>query len=374
VRVLWVLKSLGLGGAERMLVELAPLLDGVEVVPVAVAPSPSGLEPALRRAGLEPLGLGARSNLDASWIARLRGTILRTRPDVVFLNGPLTAAGGRLAAAGLGVPTVSWEHGEWTAYHPLSRWANALTAWRDAAAIAVSEGVRHSIAAHPLGRGLARRMTVVPPGVDVEAVRADARGGGVVPAGAWGPVGHLTAAKGVDTLIRAAVIVQRQLPGRPLVLVGDGPQGRSLRALAERLGVEARFLGQREDARAICGRLEVFVVASRSEGSPVAMLEAMALARPIVATSVGGIPELVEDGRSGLLVPAEDPAALAAAVLRVMLGPPLATSLGLVARRRADERDATRVAARLLRVWQVGVRRATRTPSVAGSTGRGRGR
>jgi glycosyltransferase involved in cell wall biosynthesis len=352
VRVLWVLKSFGIGGAERLLAEVAPRLAGVRLQPVGVARHPDGLEPVLRGLGLTPLNLGARSNLDPIWVLRLRRLIRESRPDVVFLNGPLVAAGGRIASIGLGVPTVSWEHGEWAAYHPLSRWANALTAWRDAASVAVSEGVRRSVAAHPLGHRLARRMVVVVGGIDADRVRADAAAAAPVPEGAWGTVGHLTASKGVDTLVRAASIVQRRLGGGPLVVVGDGPEERTLRALAERLGVDVGFLGARGDARAICARLDVFSIGSRSEGLPIALLEAMALARPIVATRAGGIPEAIEDGRSGVLVPPDDPMAIAEGVIGLMVDGARAAAIGDAAREDVGRFDVSATAERLLAVWK----------------------
>jgi len=131
--------------------------------------------------------------------------------------------------------------------------------------------------------------------------------------------------------------VLRETPAR-FVLVGDGPRETELRALAERLGVSnaVTFLGRRADVPALLARADVVCHPARMEGLPNAVMEAMAAARPLVATSVGGTPELVQDGIHGLLVPPEDPAALAAGILAVLRDPDRAARLARAAHARIE--------------------------------------
>ncbi len=132
-----------------------------------------------------------------------------------------------------------------------------------------------------------------------------------------------------------------------LVMVGDGPQRRLLEELARTLGIEksVTFLGARSDVADLLPHFEVFALSSVNEGLPVALLEAMAAARPVVATAVGEIPALLGD-RAGLTVPLSQPAALAEALGRQLEMPAQAAAMGAAARRRIEERFDLRVTVR----------------------------
>ena len=137
-------------------------------------------------------------------------------------------------------------------------------------------------------------------------------------------VGRLTPAKNQGLAVQALAHV----PGATLLIVGDGPERHALEAAARQLDGRVVFTGTRRDARAITGAADVVVIPSESEGLPLAALEALAAGRPIVATAVRGLRDLLDDGRTALLVPPGDPEALAAAVRRVLDDPALARSLG----------------------------------------------
>ena len=149
-----------------------------------------------------------------------------------------------------------------------------------------------------------------------------------------GTVGRLAAVKAHDDLIHAARDLFASHPRAALVIVGGGPLAGRLESLAARLGIADRvFLpGARRDALDITAALDVFVLPSRSEGTPMALLEAMALGTPVVATAVGGVPEIVADGQSGLLVRPREPRALADACLRLAHDRGLADRLAARAR------------------------------------------
>jgi glycosyltransferase involved in cell wall biosynthesis len=135
-----------------------------------------------------------------------------------------------------------------------------------------------------------------------------------------GIVGRLVPIKDHDTFLRAAARLPNDMR---FVIAGDGELRRKLEQHAQALGVDADFRGWVRDLRALYSELDVVVLSSRNEGTPVALIEAMAAARPVVATRVGGVPDVIEDGVTGLLVPPGDPAALADAISRALEQPEL---------------------------------------------------
>ena len=145
-----------------------------------------------------------------------------------------------------------------------------------------------------------------------------------------GTVGTLRQAKGHDVLLRAFAALPRELDAR-LVVVGDGPLASMLRDVAVDLGIaeRVRWLGARDDIESILPQFDVFAFPSREEGLGIALLEAMAAGLPVVAARSGGIPEIVRDGETGLLVPPDDARALTAALRRMTAHPPLRHELGI---------------------------------------------
>ena len=155
-----------------------------------------------------------------------------------------------------------------------------------------------------------------------------------------GALGRLSDEKGFDLLLQAAARLRDEGTRFELWIAGDGPAASSLRCQLSRLGLESqvRLVGFQSDARAFLEALDVFVLSSRREGLPNALLEALAMELPAVATAVGGVPELIRDGRTGLLVPAEDPVRLAEAMGRLLRSAELRARLAR-AGRSIVERD-----------------------------------
>lgn len=200
------------------------------------------------------------------------------------------------------------------------------------------------------------RLTVIPNGIDVAAVRAraDPRRDAVKPL-PWGPgvkavlyVGRLGQEKGVDVLIEAFARVLALVPAAVLYCAGDGPARPALEALARDLGLSdaVQFLGQRDDVERLLAGCDVFALPSWSEGLSNALLEALAVGAPIVATDVPGNSEVVRHGREALLAPPGDREGFAAALTRILSDPALARALASGARERADDYDLAQVAAR----------------------------
>jgi glycosyltransferase involved in cell wall biosynthesis len=201
------------------------------------------------------------------------------------------------------------------------------------------------------------KLTLIPNGVDVGALDparyprdAIRREWGLGPDDLGvGAVGHLSPVKGHADLVDAAVRVCTEQPRTRFFLIGDGPLRHALEARARSLGIGDRvtITGVREDVARCVAMLDVVVLPSHSEGMSNALLEAMALGRPVVATHVAGNAELVQDGVSGRLVAVGAPEALAKAVLNLLADPETARRLGCEARRQvADRFPLERVVAR----------------------------
>lgn len=157
--------------------------------------------------------------------------------------------------------------------------------------------------------------------------------------------GRLAMPKNQQLLIQAFAIVARRIPNVQLLLVGEGSDRLQLEWQTKRLGVcnKVRFLGDRQDIPFILGASDVFVLASLWEGNPLSVMEAMAAGKPVIATAVGGIPELVEDHVTGLLVPSADVHSLASAMHHLALDPTARCKMGQMGRRKAlAEFDVTR--------------------------------
>jgi glycosyltransferase involved in cell wall biosynthesis len=171
-------------------------------------------------------------------------------------------------------------------------------------------------------------------------------------------VGRLSIEKGVDIFLAAAARVLAELPETKFVVAGDGPDRAKLDAMIDELGIGAsvRMLGRRDDMPAVYASLDLMVSSSRREGLPMAILEAMASRVPLIATAVGGVPTVVLDGRTGVLVPEVDAALLANGIVALLRDGALRERLGAAARQLVeDEFSAQRMTADYLRVYEEAV-------------------
>lgn len=343
LKVAHLIKGLGRGGAESLLPQtLARRGDGFDYTVGYLLPWKDALVGEVEAAGASVRCLGGRSNLGL--LARVPAVarwLREERADVVHAHLPLAGVVARLAGRAAAVPVVYTEHNLQKRYHLATRWANRLT-WRlQRRVVAVSGEVAESIR-HHLGTRVP--VTVVRNGIDTEgpaptpaevaALRA--RWGIAADAPVVGTVAVLRRQKRLDLWLAAARRLRAERPACRFLIVGDGPLRGELEAEAQRLGIAEAvvFAGLQSPVASYVAACDVMMISSEFEGLPLALLEAMAAERAVVATRVGGIPEVVEDGTSGVLVPFGDPDALAAAAGALLVDPERRALLGAAARQR----------------------------------------
>lgn len=323
------------GGAEIVLGHLlAGLGEGFE--PALVGTSRSVIERiAARRPGVPAVVLPhVHRKRDLRAIAAHFRAFRRLRPDVVHLHLSYSWASHWAVLAALATPGARTIAAEMLPSPPARRRQvilKRLTSRRLAAHVAVGERSADELAALTgLPRESFRVLYNGVPDVALEPLPRPVEGRIV------GSLGRLERQKGFDVLVRALA----ELEGVTAVVVGDGAEREALLRLARELGVGERLLmpGRSEEARRWLTAFDVFTVPSRAEGLPLVIVEAMLAGLPVVASDVGSIPEAVVDGETGLLVPPEDPAALAAALRRLLESPDAARAMGERGRARARER------------------------------------
>ena len=351
-RVVHVVVAGEIGGAERMLVDLA--CQEPHAHPVALLTPNPALKRLFVDAGLRvhdggpvregPLpflwrSLGPR---DADWVASV---LVRERASVAHLHTFASQVVGTRAAMRAGVPVLRTEHStrafDDPSCWPFSRWSLR----RAHASVAISEHVRARVVARaPWADGKTR---VVYDGVDtgrfapVDDGRSEAasRHGlhqGERPWFRFVIAGRLEPRKGIDLAIDALAVV----PGARLDVVGDGKERRALwkHTRARRVADRVVFHGYMPDPRPVIARSSALLCSSRSEGLGISILEAMAMARPVVAFAVGGVREVVQHGSTGLLAEAGDVEALAVRMREAMQAGTMLEEWGKAARERVVER------------------------------------
>ena len=370
-----------LGGAERSLLSLIENLDQSRYALYAFLFEDGQFARLLRGAHVEltiaRLGTIARTRnplklllycfyllhgvLRLAWLIRRRGI------DVVHANKNTLAIYAVPAARLAGAASL------WHVRNPARNFGR-IGAWlvrRCGRLVFVSESVAKPFReAFPDAAG---KMAIVAEGVEPSLYDAPAKGTDFRDAIRAQPgelligtVGRLTPWKGQDDFLRAAASLAARYPAARFLVVGDcvsSPAERSddeayrerLHALAAELGIadRVRFLGWREDMPGVMNALDLFVLPSHDEPFGIVLVEAMAAARPVVATAAGGVPDIARDGQEALLVPPRDPDAMAAAIARLLDDPALAASLARAARERVTaEFPLWRHAARMREVYE----------------------
>jgi L-malate glycosyltransferase len=305
-------------------------------------------------AGLEVLGCDAHGELDLGAAWKLRAAVRRLGVNVVHAHTAHGVTLGAMAALGTGVPLVAARRVDF----PLRRGPMSTWKYRRASRIiAVSEAVKRVLVRGGLSP---KQIDVVPDGTDVNrpplpATRATLRQLGV-PAGAplVVQVAQLVGHKDPLTFVRAMRTVIDSVPGAHALLVGEGPLRATATEEARRLRVDGQvhFTGYRDDADSLLAAADVVVLSSREEGLGSVLLDSLVFGRPVAATMAGGIPEIVADGETGLLVPIENPQALGQAIARLLGDPDLRQRMGASARARAGDFSVARMTERTVSIYE----------------------
>ena len=355
VRILHLIHSAAFGGGPAMVELLCRRLHGQDFEMSLVTSDdgelPARLDALGMRIELLPL---ARKQTFVKNIPRLAGVIRAQAPDLVHVHGHFAASLGQVAIQLAGrVPTIYSV--QWPAYldddGPYSRvrnWlAERLSCGLARRVVAVSDHDRESLLQRRLC--VPAKLTVIHNTYDPERIaagdgtslplvaraRSEADGGPVL-----GFIGRLVDQKGCEVLVRAMPQVLALHPTARLTIVGDGPQRPRLQSLVNDLDLQKAvvFAGFQPVTGALLDRMDALVVPSIYEPLGIVALEAMARGRPVVASAVGGLPEVVEDGKTGVLVPAGRVIELAAAINRLLDSPQTRQSMGRAGLQRVRER------------------------------------
>lgn len=369
------------GGGERYLDVLFGRLDRSRFQPLLICPEPGPFVGAMQRRGIPTQVVTLSPLVNPSALLRLANLLARERVTILQTHGARANAYGRLAGRLAGVPIViSTVHNSLQDYEighlkrGLYRTVLRLTLPLVDRIICVSEALKNDVVEEcPTA---ADRTVTIYNGVDTAQFTPSGKRSEVRRACGVGQgpmlvvIGRLTEQKGHRFLLQALPTLLAQWPTLRCVCVGEGELRETLSALATHLGVAqaCRLTGSREDIPDILAAADVVVLPSLSEGFPFVLLEALAAGRPVVASRVNGVPELIEDGKTGRLVPPRDAGALSSALHEVLSDPDRSAAMAQEGCRLVRARfTADRMAAETVAVFESLIRESRNLRSVAKS-------
>jgi glycosyltransferase involved in cell wall biosynthesis len=337
IKVLQLLVSLPVGGAEDLVAAIVRGLEPAQFDVQAATIGAAGLVgEELLRAGypVHSLGLDIKRTPDFKVILRVRRLLRDVQPDILHTHLYHPNYYGRLAALGLGLKgVVASVHNVYARHKFHRRFWNFLLSRATGRVLAVSPQVWRDVRRYdgvPLSR-----LRLLPNGISLTALqvpesREEARARLGAAGLCLGAVGRLEEQKGHAYLIQALPLVLREVGEVTLLVAGEGRLRESLERQVRELGVASHvhFLGTRRDMPLVYRALDVLALPSLWEGLPLALLEAMGAGLPVVASAVGGVPEVVRDGVNGRLTPPGDAPALAAAIVELARRPEQRAALG----------------------------------------------
>jgi glycosyltransferase involved in cell wall biosynthesis len=325
LRLLWLIDSLTMGGAESLVIPFAREFArrGQELMVCCLKTIDGNpIERELAASGVRTINLQARNLRDVTAFRRLLGLIRAEHIDVIHAHLTYASIWTGIASRLTEVPAVATLH---VLRDPCATWRDRVRGWlmalvlraAGATVIAVSRRVRDSFAPR-----FGRRLRVIHNGINtstfrgnnaMDAFRVRREFGFAAESRVIATVSVAREGKGLDILIDAFAELHRQRPETRLLIVGDGPLRPALELRAGNAEV-VRFAGARRDVPTLLAGADLFVLASLEDAFPTVLLEAMAAGLPVVASRTGGIPEIIDDGITGTLVPPGNPMALAEAL------------------------------------------------------------
>ena len=351
IRVLHLITELSRGGAQTALFRLVERMDREEfeqsVVCLYNGNSLIGMRLSASGIPVIDLGMNSKWRLDAFW--RLYRLLRQEKPHILHTWLFHANIPGRLLGRLAGVPVLLTSERTMAMEGFGRRWLNWVTSRFSDRVLCVSNQVA---AFNQETIGIPKeKIEVIPNGVPLEEFsrlpsRAEVRERFGIPVSglAIGTVGRAEPAKGLDLLLDAYAILSEKFPEAYLVIAGNGRELESLKSQAAESGIRGRvyFLGDQDDIPGVLAAMDLFVLPSRFEGLPNALLEAMAASLPVVATDAGGVGDAVVDGETGILVPPGDSQSLEEAICRLLLDADARRRMGLAGRQRAKEFDISK--------------------------------
>jgi len=322
--ILQLTDSLQFGGAEHLLMDLVIGLKEHNFHPIVCSIDKGPLAFELERKGIEVIVISKKRSKDISLVWKLRQLVQKRNVELIHSHFPVSDIYGWIVSKICHIPQIITTHGDIFSKDegPLLPFVLRYTD----RIITVSHDLKRKLLGFcPLN---VNNVQVIHNGIREEDVenqlidkvyakdRLNLKADNFV----IGSIGGLRKVKGYEFLLEAIAIVRKVFPNVKLVLVGDGPQRSLLQQKAEKLGVSdiVIFLGWRKDIPQLLSAFDLYVCSSLKEGISISILEAMAASKPVIATNVGGNPEVVEDGKTGLLVPPKDPQKIAEAVSKLL--------------------------------------------------------
>ena len=361
MKILHVISSAGMYGAESVILDLSRALlrlgNSSEIALFLNSAQPNtALRDRAAPEGIPVHTIPCNGQLDFQVPQRLRVLAQTTGSDLVHAHGYKGDVYAYLALRRSSIPLVAtchnWIDGDLAlrVYGRLDRFV--LKRFRGVAA--VSQGVAQRLIAAGVPR---ERIRSIRNGVDLRllaSISRDPRTDATRPL-QIGLVARLSHEKGVDLFVSMAALLADDLPNAQFLVAGEGPERGRLESMIQGAGVAGRvtLLGRQDDMPAFYQRLDVLVLSSRDEGLPMAVLEGMASGLPVVATRVGEVPEVVQDGHTGQIVATESPGELARAVLGTVSDPVRLRAMGDAARAHVQAKfSADRMASEYLAFYR----------------------
>ncbi len=346
MKILYGIDSLKIGGAEMLLLNMLKRYQPHHQIEIAYF-TEGPLREDVTAMGIPVHRISTRGLKDPLAFLRLFQVIRRFKPDVIHTHLTKSDVTGQMMGFMGGVPVrvVSLHNNDTWRTKPLFSNLMRMIVSPAQKYIAVSEAVRDFIVEN--SHYPADKMLVIENGIDLD--RFDPASVAPYDRAQWGispdaPViaiiGRLQPQKAHTVFLEAAALIKNEMPDVRFVIVGDGDLRAELEAKRDELGLQQQviFAGIIRDIPAVLAAADILTFSSDWEGLPVALLEGMAMEKPVVSTAVGGVPLVVQDGVNGLLVAPRQPQKLAGELLRVLRDPELASRLGLAARGTIAER------------------------------------
>ncbi|XHR28872.1 MAG: glycosyltransferase [Chthoniobacteraceae bacterium] len=336
IRVLYVYMTLPIGGAEELMLTVVKNIDRSKYEPVVCCIGTLGkIGEEIRALGIDVVSWGHTTHgFDLAACRSLYRLIREKHIDLVHSHLYHAGIYSRIAAGFAGVPAITTEHNVYATFKLKRRIYNWLLSWKTARIVAVSDLVRDYVIRRDWVSP--QKVTTIRNGLDLSKWanapgRQEARERLGIPGDAFvlGCIGRLETQKGHRFLIDAVARLRGEIPGLKAFIVGEGTLRDSLAERIRRRGLQDAVVltGARRDLADFIHAFDLFVLPSRWEGLPIAALEAMASRLPVIATPVGGVVELIEEGKNGLLVPPKDVDALVNAIRKLHDDAPLRAAL-----------------------------------------------